>query len=110
MHALIATKALPSPLRKPRAYTIVPAQSISAGKNQTTDSIGINHEGWVPQVWILRPGRGKKQIEREREQAYPCTILSTTSPSEFTNSTFSGIFPYAWVEQLRQGSNVRTTA
>lgn len=64
-----------------------------------------NKNNWCAQLSTLaahRPGLEMPAL------AYPSRcILSTTAPSGPIRSTTSGIWPMAWVEQLRQGSKRR---
>lgn len=69
------------PVGQMRADAIVAAEGVAAGEDEA--SAPVHH---------------------------PRTNRSTVSPSAFNSETARGIWPKAWVEQLRQGSKVRTTA
>ena len=92
-------------------------RSPHSGHNKVTPGVSL-WKSVMPHIACPRNGIRKWSLERTARIALQArvagfqdrTTRSTSSPSAETRSSARGICPKACVEQLRQGSKVRTTA
>ena len=108
-HIGFLAESLFRPCSKLRAYAVVAAQSVAAGKDETT--CRVRHFFRSPnRIRSLVSWKSSRTILVDCAGNQSRATRSTTSPSAESSEITSGICPKACVEQLRHGSKVRTTA